>query len=246
MFGISVYLVARLKMKTKSKALVVAAFSLRVPVIAAAGARLHCLSKTLSSQNRTLEAGYYLVCTQTQVSYAIISSTLTGMGPFLRPFSQSKTYSGQSSSHPNSALNRTNPGAHGENYQEQEAVTYELKSIQTHRVTQRQKRKHTNTPSEELNLRPAGDLVKQDTAVLGGGDADQEDSVSRLSDDSQRMIITKKTEFTVEMDRTSVKSRDNGERKSPSHQGDRNMPYTRKPIELQKRGPRIKPKEAGA
>lgn len=45
--------------------------------------------------------------------------------------------------------------------------------------------------------------MKQNTAVLGGGDIDQEDAVSKMSDDSQRMIITKRTEFTVEMDRAS-------------------------------------------
>jgi predicted nucleic acid-binding Zn ribbon protein len=48
--------------------------------------------------------------------------------------------------------------------------------------------------------------MKQNTAVLGGGDMNQEDSVSRLSDDSQRMIITKRTEFTVEMDQASRES----------------------------------------
>jgi len=52
--------------------------------------------------------------------------------------------------------------------------------------------------------------MTRDTAVLGGTAAkkdsiDQDDSGSRVSDDdSQHLMITKKTEFTVEMDRASL------------------------------------------
>jgi hypothetical protein len=66
---------------------------------------------------------------------------------------------------------------------------------------------HSHSQSgSELNLRPETDLVKQDSTVLGGGDIDERDSaLSRVSDDSQRMIITKKTEFTMETDRASFR-----------------------------------------
>lgn len=151
----------------------------------------------LNSTNMTLAGAYYIVCTQTQLGYAIMSSTLTGLGPFLRPFTQ--TPSGVPGSNlPSSALSKSHHSAHDESYAE-ESVSYQMAPLPPQPLPQGEARRG----SSNLNLRPQRDLMKQNTAVLGGGDMDQEDAVSRTSDDSQRMIITKKTEFTVEMDRAS-------------------------------------------
>jgi hypothetical protein len=157
----------------------------------------------LSSNNMTLIGAYYIVCTQSQLGYAIISSTLTGLGPFLRPFSQSpSTVPG--SGLPSSALSKSRQSTHADSgYAEDTVVSYQMKPIQRLNRPQRPIRPDSNN----VILRPQRDLVKQDTAVLGRGDAELEDAASRLSDDSQRMIITKKTEFTVDMDQASASTR---------------------------------------
>lgn len=83
--AVAVQLVWGLQMRTKAKVLVILAFSARLPVIAIAGARLFYLWQRLTGRSSTFE---YVVATQWQIGYAIISSTITGMGPFLRPFSK--------------------------------------------------------------------------------------------------------------------------------------------------------------
>jgi hypothetical protein len=98
-FLISIYIVARLNMKTTSRIMVVAAFSARLPVIATSAVRLVYLRETFSSLDRTLTGSYYIVCTQGQLGYAIMSSTIIGLGPFIRPFSNSYSTSPRRSSY---------------------------------------------------------------------------------------------------------------------------------------------------
>ncbi|PSN74811.1 hypothetical protein BS50DRAFT_567591 [Corynespora cassiicola Philippines] len=98
-FFISIYLVAGLNMRRKSKILVIAAFSARVPVILTSALRLYYLHATIDSPDPSLTGAYYLVTTQWHVSYAIMSTTITGMGPFLRPFSKSFSTSYRRSSY---------------------------------------------------------------------------------------------------------------------------------------------------
>lgn len=65
----------------------------------------------------------------------------------------------------------------------------------------------SRSPSERLQLRP--EQITHDTSVLSESstrstEVDERGSeVSRNSDDSQRWIITKRTDFTIEMDRAS-------------------------------------------
>ncbi|KAH3908016.1 hypothetical protein HBI56_150370 [Parastagonospora nodorum] len=84
-FGIACQMVWSLQMKLKSKIFVVVAFSARLPVIAIAGTRLYYLHRHFLGKTVTFE---YLVATQWQMGYAIMSSTITGMGPFIRPFNK--------------------------------------------------------------------------------------------------------------------------------------------------------------
>jgi hypothetical protein len=93
-FGIAVQLVWTLQMKLKAKLIVVFAFSARLPVIAIAGVRMYYLQRHLVGTTDTFE---YIVATQWQMGYAIMSSTITGMGPFLRPFNKEYTTSYHSS-----------------------------------------------------------------------------------------------------------------------------------------------------
>jgi hypothetical protein len=82
-------------MSLKAKVIVVLAFSARLPVIAIAATRLYHLHEHFHGTSTTFE---YIVATQWQMGYAIMSSTITGMGPFLRPFNKEYTISHPSKS----------------------------------------------------------------------------------------------------------------------------------------------------
>lgn len=77
-------------MRLKAKIIVILAFSARLPVVAIAAVRLHYLRQRFLGHTDTFE---YLVATQWQMGYAIMSSTITGIGPFLRPFNKEYTTS---------------------------------------------------------------------------------------------------------------------------------------------------------
>ncbi|KAL1796386.1 hypothetical protein ACET3X_004926 [Alternaria dauci] len=79
----AVHLIYSLQMRLRTKLLVIFAFSARLPVIAIAGVRLYYLDQRLREGTFTFD---YVVATQWQMGYAIMSSTITGMGPFLKPF----------------------------------------------------------------------------------------------------------------------------------------------------------------
>ncbi|CAN9266770.1 unnamed protein product [Alternaria sp. RS040] len=91
-FLAAVHLIYSLQMRLRTKLLVILAFGARLPVIAIAGVRLYYLDQRLRGVTFTFD---YVVATQWQMGYAIMSSTITGMGPFLKPFDKeyvSSTY----------------------------------------------------------------------------------------------------------------------------------------------------------
>lgn len=105
-FFLAVQLVWTLQMRFQAKIVVIFAFSARLPVIAAAGIRLHYLYQRLTGESHTFE---YLVATQWQMGYAIMSSTITGIGPFLRPFSKEYATSYKRSGYGHSSQRSTQP-----------------------------------------------------------------------------------------------------------------------------------------
>lgn len=72
-----------LQMRMKAKLLVIFAFSARLPVVAISAIRLHYLHRHFLGTSVAFE---YIVATQWHMGYAIMSSTITSIGPFLRPF----------------------------------------------------------------------------------------------------------------------------------------------------------------
>lgn len=69
--------------------MVVGAFSGQLPVIAASAIRLCYLRRTISSPNPSLDGASSAVATQWQLGYAITSSTISSLGPFLHLLSNS-------------------------------------------------------------------------------------------------------------------------------------------------------------
>lgn len=225
-FLIAIYLVAPLHMRMRSKVTVLTAFSARLPAIVACACRLYYLHSTLYSTDRTLEGTYYVVATQWHLGYAIMSTTITGLGPFLRPFSKSFSASYKHSSYahhpsePGSSMgdSQTKSGIHSR------SVSYQMQPLPSRHYHAFSSTEHTSsavtasgpssTHDHGLTLRPDSDTFKRNIAVTGGdrtpSTRDEEDGVSTMSHESQQWIIKKKTELTVELDQASRVSRHGG------------------------------------
>ena len=122
------FLVVGLNMSRRDKLIVMLAFSARLPVMVAAALRLRYLRAVFHSSDRTLEVAYYAIATQWHVGYAIMSTTITGLGPFLRPFSKSSA----SSYHPTRPYFHQIPSAdasHGAPCRVSQVEPFEMQSI---------------------------------------------------------------------------------------------------------------------
>ncbi|KAF2686399.1 hypothetical protein K458DRAFT_430231 [Lentithecium fluviatile CBS 122367] len=221
-FCIAIYIVAKLNMRRKTKVIVIMAFSARLPVIIAAAFRLDYLHAMLQSDDRNLDAVYVVVATQWHMAYAVMSTVITGLGPFLRPYSKTSTVS-----YPNSSNKRSNGyGSHPHTEAHTTvsgSMSYPMQTLpgreskvslvetpqSTHQLSHQSSLSHCqphDTPPSDtpqtptLILRP--DAFARNTNVVGGNrpssDNSPEDAMSRSSRESQQWIITKKTELTVE------------------------------------------------
>lgn len=234
-FTTAVQLVYYLNMRLSAKILVILAFSARLPVVALASVRLHYLHQRING-SYTFE---YLVATQWQMGYAIMSCTITGMGPFLKPFENehvSTTKSnGHSSSHhvmtqdtdsssdssilPPRRMPRTAPDNVSEFY-----LMDNLPTRRTRKRTMPDHRRSTSLEPAQLESQspPAPTNMTADehfrpTHLYRGHEAEVwvgERSLSFCQDESQpgagpsgrskaNMVIGKKKEFKVEIDRAS-------------------------------------------
>jgi hypothetical protein len=230
-------------MRMKAKLLVILAFSARLPVMAIAVLRLHYLHQHFLGTNNTFE---YIVATQWQMGYAIMSSTITGMGPFLRPFNKEYTSSyqhksayGYGSTHmPEQSQNaeilrqsrrdswqsegylmQSLPSRRGSRNTLADASEPSVlsKSSDTHVFNgsmsttpePTQSRPNSQAPNmltADANFRPIDYVSRTDTEIWVGdrtASFGTEDGIpSRLRDD-RGLVINKRTQFTIEVDRAS-------------------------------------------
>jgi hypothetical protein len=212
-----------LNMRTSSQILVVAAFSARLPVIAISTLRLVYLRDTFLSSDRTLAGSYYVVCTQSELGYAIMSSSLTGLGPFLRPFSRtsSTSYRRSSYSHDTSKAEPSQDSGNLSKTNEPLEPSYELSSLKAKRAPMwslNRSRRNGNggqggntitqasfsseiRASDELVLRPDLDSHEYNTSVSGGDCLrDEEDDMCIGSHERHRIMVTKMTKMKVEVE----------------------------------------------
>jgi len=82
LFSTCVYMIKPLQLSLEKKMLVIGAFAARLPVIVPAVLRLYYLKVEVNSSDPLLHGTMASVCTQIQLSYAIIAATI----PCLRPF----------------------------------------------------------------------------------------------------------------------------------------------------------------
>ncbi|KFZ23113.1 hypothetical protein V502_02409 [Pseudogymnoascus sp. VKM F-4520 (FW-2644)] len=165
----SIYLVHELQLPLEKKTIVVVAFALRLPLIAPVVMRLYYLGLEFSSSDPTLVGVLASVCTQIEMSYAVVSATI----PCLRPFMTSlNTHYGA----PANPKTSTGTGS-GSNNLTLDSLTKAGRII---RSKQREESGETWGPSGNR------------TMVMGGG------KNSMDSHESKQMIITKDTQWTVE------------------------------------------------
>ncbi|KKY22888.1 hypothetical protein UCDDS831_g03322 [Diplodia seriata] len=83
----AIYLVAGLHMAVRLKIVVILAFSIRLPVIIASILRMKYIRAfTDPNVDPTFLSAYSVISGQFQLDFAIISTTISCLGPFLRPF----------------------------------------------------------------------------------------------------------------------------------------------------------------
>ncbi|KAF9691561.1 hypothetical protein EKO04_010289 [Ascochyta lentis] len=220
-FLIAVQLVWTLHMRWRAKFLVIFAFSARLPVIMIAAIRLYYFHDAIADTNVTYASSFYLVANQWQMSYAIISLTITGMGPFLRPFNQdlmtsyiAKRYArngnviasrsgGSQPSYQMSRLDHENKpprkrmGPKSRSHNDSKAPSPEPGQISPTSQTS------IIRSAEPPTFRPPHEGLRHDAEVWVGNRTssvrDADDVFRHLSDET-RLVITKKTEMKVETD----------------------------------------------
>ncbi|KAH6625761.1 hypothetical protein C7974DRAFT_206928 [Boeremia exigua] len=224
-FCIALQLVWSLHMRWQAKFLVIFAFSARLPVIMIAAVRLYYFREAIFDTNVTYASSFYLVANQWQMSYAIISLTITGMGPFLRPFNKDPMMSYVAKRY---ARNGDVIGSHSGGSQ----PSYQMSRLDLEEnrpaaapVRMRQRSlcpMSSKAPSPEPGqvsptsqtsiigaaepptFRPPHEGLKHDAEVWVGNRSSsvrETDDVFRHMSDETRLVITKKTEMKVESGR---------------------------------------------
>ncbi|KAH7076159.1 hypothetical protein FB567DRAFT_535587 [Paraphoma chrysanthemicola] len=244
-FSIAIQLVWSLQMRIKAKLVVVFAFSARVPLIAIAAVRLYYLHQRFGGNNDSFA---YLVATQWQMGYAIMSFTITGMGPFLRPFNKEYTTSyHKRSAYGNSSqrsqgldVSRDAPQSRQLERTSWQSEGYLMQAIPTRRtsgtslsdtnepsVASHPSATHVSTGSvstipdpqrgspssqapimltADANFRPVDYATRSDTEIWVGdrtASFGTEEGMPQRSRDERGLVINKRTQFKIEVDRAS-------------------------------------------
>ena len=230
-------------MRLKVKLIVVFAFSARLPVIAVAAVRLHYLRQRFLGTS-TSDAFEYLVATQWQMGYAIMSSTITGMGPFLRPFNKEYTASQHKRSgygHGSQRSDRPDQSRDAEAADQLARSSWQSEGYLMQPIPSRRGSKitlsdctepgvlsnpattnSTSTASEpeqrspssqapimltaDANFRPVDYISRNDTEIWCGdrtASFGTEDGMPTTLRDDRGLVINKRTQFKIEVDRAS-------------------------------------------
>lgn len=209
-------------MRWRAKLLVIFAFSARLPVILIAAIRLYYFHQAISDANVTYASSFYLVANQWQMSYAIISLTITGMGPFLRPFNKDLMTSYVAKRYArNGNVIESQSGASQPSYQMSRLDNEESAPVRVRVRQHSRSRPQSKAPSPEPGqvsptsqtsiirsaepptFRPQHEGLRHDAEVWAGhrtSSVRETDDVFRHMSDETRLVITKKTEMKVERD----------------------------------------------
>ena len=199
-------------MRRRSKVLVILAFSARLPVIGIIATRLFYLRSAVFDVDMTYASAFYVVATQWHMSYAIIASTLTGLGPFLRPFNEEYMTSyrrahyaqNEGFQHTSGTFHKSIPmgpvAPDGSKHSHSDSAS---SSNEGGRQSPTSQTSIVRGAAAAPTFRPAAEGVRHDAEVWAGdrGSLFKDDDVFSHLHDETRLVITKKTEMRVETDR---------------------------------------------
>ncbi|KAJ4304664.1 hypothetical protein N0V90_000191 [Kalmusia sp. IMI 367209] len=220
-FIIAVHLVWPLRMRWKAKLMVLFAFSAQLPIIMIAALRLHYFHAAIADSNFTHASSFYLVANQWQMSYAIISLMLIGMGPFLRPFNedlQTSYIAKRYVRHGDITVSRSG-GSQLRSYEMKRLDGTEVSAQVRVTMTNSRSRNEPKAPSpgsgrisptsqtsiirstEPPTFRPQHEGLRHDAEVWHDNrtsSVQDTDDVFKYTSDETRLVITKRTEMKVE------------------------------------------------
>ncbi|OAP65390.1 hypothetical protein AYL99_01362 [Fonsecaea erecta] len=179
------YLVSDLRMTKVQKATVVFAFALRLLAIPACGIRLYYLNPSTLPDNRNLSLSLTIVCTQVQLGYGIMAASVTVLRPFMAVYEKPVGYSDYSN----------NPG---KTYATNNS---EHLSFKMQPVSRSGEAMPDGLGLHAAHLDPNQPTFSSRTPPVqkekrgGGGGHEKSDSIH--SHDSRRLIIERKTDWSV-------------------------------------------------
>ncbi|KAA8617822.1 Sprouty domain containing protein [Pyrenophora tritici-repentis] len=206
------------------------AFGARLPVIAIAAIRLYYMNGRIRGSSYTFE---FIVATQWQMGYAIMSSTITGMAPFLKPFDSnyvaSYKHSDQSTHNrhtvPNSSMDtsvlpprrKMSSGGLSESYLmetlpsrrgSKQTLPERHSSLEHIRSTSTSRAAQSATMTADEQFCPTHRYRGHETEVWVGERSlsmTQQEMMQGASSGNkrQKLVIGKKKEFKIEVDRVS-------------------------------------------
>ncbi|KAH8770203.1 hypothetical protein F5882DRAFT_411675 [Hyaloscypha sp. PMI_1271] len=176
LFSASIYLVKGLQLSLSKKVTVIFAFGLRLAVIAPAILRLVYLNQEFTSPDPTLHGVLASVCTQIQISYAVVAVTIPCLRPFMAALSTNYGAPAQARTSP-SGSKKSQPGKE-----------YKLSSLSKSSRSVRVDKSKVSTPVKPW------DRGNTHTSVGSG------DQHSMESHESKQMIISKNTEWQVDFE----------------------------------------------
>ncbi|KAB5513114.1 hypothetical protein GE09DRAFT_1163525 [Coniochaeta sp. 2T2.1] len=170
---IAIYIMYGLQLALRKKLVVIFAFGLRIPVIAAAALHLYYKDIALLGSDPSLDGVLATVCAEVELCYAIVATTI----PCLRPFMSalSTNYGG-----PTHTRGTARPG-----------YGISLGSLATLSKLGKPENKDASVPAVRW------DEAEYNVNVAAG------DQGSMLSNDSRRNIISKNTEWVVDYEHRS-------------------------------------------
>jgi hypothetical protein len=220
-------------MRLKAKLLVIFAFSARLPLVAIAATRLYYLHQRINgdscknhptdhtqqprcttSTDKHTDTFEYIVATQWQIGYAIMSSTITGMGPFLKPFDKEYTTSYKHGSshpsiHPTSSILPPR-----RNSADNVSESYLMETLPSRRASaqesEREQGRSSPLMTTDEHFRPShmyrgheAEVWVGDRSMSIGKDEIVHTHNKNDTGNGPKLVIGKKKEFKVEVDRAS-------------------------------------------
>ncbi|KAM7188890.1 hypothetical protein V8F20_010399 [Naviculisporaceae sp. PSN 640] len=195
LFAVALFLTLGLQLSVSKKIVVLLAFGLRVPVIAPAILRLTYLDSFFFGPDPPLDGVTASLCMQIQISYAIIAMTT----PCLRPFMSALN------THYGGPKETRTPGGTKASRTAKSDNSYSLSSLPRSKV------ERTEATPEHRHDPEAAPVTRWDradyrVAVMSRNSRNLSiDGGSTQSNDSQRMIISKNTEWQVEFGEESLR-----------------------------------------